>query len=509
MAITDKGMQAKATGENVWLTQPFKRGAGVFLGRITAGGERLFYFRYTDSKGTRPFLPIGAYHPKGEAGGMTLAEAYRVASEWSTLYQSGVRDLREHFAQAQADEKQAAADARAVAEAARQTAELEAARRLTVRQLFERWCATELQPTARADGRRAGRKDGGAYVRAQFERHVFPAIGNHIAKELRKADLLALIDTQKGKGQLRTASVLLGDLRQMLHFALDRELIDVDPLATVKKARIVGVPVERDRALSDDEVRALAPALAASRLRARSVAAVWLILATGARAGEAMGAVWSDALPSNPSATRARLAELRGLGTEESEGLKVGIVDLASRTWRLPDTKNQRPHTIHLSEFAVCQFESLATLRPKLAGLGDTLSPWVFPGSDPARPVCIKSFGKQLADRQRERDPGKPMSGRSKHTEALRLPGGKWTAHDLRRTAATIMARLGISGDVIDEALNHMLESRMRRVYIQHRREAEQARAFDALGARLSELQMSTKPASNVIALHAARGQLN
>lgn len=56
------------------------------------------------------------------------------------------------------------------------------------------------------------------------------------------------------------------------------------------------------------------------------------------------------------------------------------------------------------------------------------------------------------------------------------------------------MASLGISGDVIDACLNHMIESRMRRVYIRDRREPDQARAFDALGAHLSRLQKPIKP---------------
>ena len=112
--------------------------------------------------------------------------------------------------------------------------------------------------------------------------------------------------------------------------------------------------------------------------------------------------------------------------------------------------------------------------------------PWVFPATDRAEPVCIKSFGKQLADRQRE--PEARMSNRTKATLALALPGGKWTAHDLRRTAATLMARLGVSTDAIDECLNHKLQSKVARVYIRDRRQAEQARAFDALGRRLTEL---------------------
>ena len=80
------------------------------------------------------------------------------------------------------------------------------------------------------------------------------------------------------------------------------------------------------------------------------------------------------------------------------------------------------------------------------------------------------------------------MTGRSRNTTALLLPGGRWTAHDLRRTAATLMAEIGTNGDVIDECLNHIIESKVRRVYIRNRREEAQAVAFDALGAVLTAI---------------------
>jgi integrase len=89
---------------------------------------------------------------------------------------------------------------------------------------------------------------------------------------------------------------------------------------------------------------------------------------------------------------------------------------------------------------------------------------WVFPNTALTGPVGSKSLGEQLSDRQREL--ARRIQGRSKATSSLVLPGGRWTAHDLRRTAATMMAAMGISGDVIDEWLNHMIESRMRRTYI-------------------------------------------
>jgi integrase len=99
------------------------------------------------------------------------------------------------------------------------------------------------------------------------------------------------------------------------------------------------------------------------------------------------------------------------------------------------------------------------------------------------------------------------MKNRSSATAALALPGGKWTAHDLRRTAATLMAKIGVSNDVINECLNHKQADRMTRVYVQDRREAEQAIAFDKLGARLREL-CSGQRQSNVVVLP-ARHQTN
>ena len=482
--ITDKEMGRRPADRDIWLVEDGARGTGRFVGRITPSGARTFYYRYTDSSGQRDRLPIGPFDGKGDGRSTyTVQQARDRARELSALYRSGIKDLRKHFAQLEADARQNEQDQRELLETQRQAAAAEKARNLSLRQVFERWCSTELQPSVRADGKRTGRKDSGAYVRAQFERHVFPLLGDTAIRELRKAALLSVIDAQKAKGKLRTASVLLSDLRQMMAYALDRELIDADPLGNVKKARIVGVAVERERVLSKDEIRLLASALPQARMNMRSESAIWLLLATGARIGELMGAVWAESLNTAQRQSPTYLQELQSLAV--NDGVKVGTVDLAARQWHLPDTKNQRPHTIHLSDFTVNHFERLRQLKVSLDNLSSS-SPWVFPARNPLRPVCVKSFGKQIADRQRTS--AKRLTGRSKNTDALSLPGGRWTAHDLRRTAGTLMASLGVSGDVIDEALNHIIESRVRRTYVRDRRETEQIGAFNALGELLTEL---------------------
>lgn len=460
--ITDKAMQAKPSDTDRWLTQPFKRGAGVFLARITPAAERLFYFRYTDTKGRRPFLPIGHYHPKGNNGGLTLAAAYKKASDLSSLYQSGVRDLKEHDA---AEKAQRVADEAALKQKAiddQLASDSEKARQKTVQMLFLEWAATDLKNRKRADGTRVGRIDNGEYTRAQFKRRVFPSLGEKDVRFVEKADLLAILDKAKTDGKLRTANMLLADLKQMFQFALARDLIKRNPLDTVTKAKVGGKDVERARVLTADEIQTLAEKLPKANLTQRSSIGLWLILGTGCRIGELMNAEWR-------------------------------YVDFTASTWHLPVTKNQRPHTIHLSAFSMKLFEQLQTMRVAEAKAGEELSKWVFPNARANGPVCTKSFGKQLHDRQRPPEKEK-WEGRAKNTDALELPGGRWTAHDLRRTAATMMAQLEVSTDVIDECLNHKIASQVSRVYIRDRRLPEQAKAFDLLGNKLSTLLLT--PAS-------------
>lgn len=486
--ITDKEMGSRANGADQWFIDPAPRGAGRFMGRITATGERSFYFRYTTSTGQRDTLPIGAYDPKGREGYFTLAAARDMAANWSRQYKNGARDLRKHFAEVEADRLQAIEEVRhqadkekRTAEAAEQKAELDKQRRLTVRQVFERWAATELAPHIGGDGKRIGRKDGGQYVREQFERRVFVDFGNVAVIDIRKADVLTILDAVKSEGKLRTANMLLADLKQMFRFAAEREIIEHSPIELISKRKIGGKDIKRDRVLTNDELKALVRQLPSANLNRRTVLGLWLILATGCRIGELMGAVWADA-KSNQQALQTVVDQHNVL--QKSGAVQLGFVDLVARTWYLPTTKNQRDHLVHLSDFALTQFAELATLREADRMTGKPL-PWVFPDSHGTGPVCIKSFGKQLADRQRSTD--ERMMNRTKAVDSLVLTGGRWTAHDLRRTTSTMMSQIGVSNDVINECENHIKQG-MSGVYIQDRRQAEQALAFDALGKKLTGL---------------------
>ena len=503
--ISDRAMQAAPGVRDRWLFEAGARGAGRLVGRITPAGERRFYYRYTDSRGNRVRLLIGAYDPRGDgSAAFTVKQARVRAMEWQALHAAGIRDLREHFASEHDDAEQAKEDARRAAETVRREAderaqadELAQLRRLTLRQVFERWASTELAPHVGGDGMRIGRKDGGQYVREQFERRVFPGLGNVAVADVRKADVLAILDAVKAEGKLRTANVLLADLKQMFRFAAEREVIEHSPIELIHKKKIGGKDTKRDRVLSGEELAALVKQLPTANLGRRTVLGLWLILATGCRIGELMGAAWADAKPSQ----RALQAVVDAQNLAQKSGaVQLGFVDPVARTWYLPTTKNQRDHTIHLSDFALRQFVELAELREGDRVTGAPL-PWAFPNSRGTGPVCIKSFGKQLADRQRGAS-GR-LTNRTMAVASLAMDGGRWTAHDLRRTASTLMSQLGISNDVINECQNHIKQG-MSGVYIQDRREVEQMRAFEALGAKLAAIVSGMSPASNIVAIKAA-----
>ena len=74
---------------------------------------------------------------------------------------------------------------------------------------------------------------------------------------------------------------------------------------------------------------------------------------------------------------------------------------------------------------------------------------------------------------------------------------GEWTAHDLRRTAATMMQAMKVSPDVIDHCQNHVLPgSKVRKHYLLHDYAEEKRDASCLLGDRLDGIPSG----SNVVA---------
>lgn len=338
-------------------------------------------------------------------------------------------------------------EARRRAEAAR-AAIIAEGRQHTVRGLFEDWERVYLSHH---------RKDGGKSAREYFEHDVFPFIGGVRAKAVGRSDITAILDRILARGARRKANAVLALLKQMFaHHGVPRGIVDTDPTYGFTKRHAGGREASRERVLSVDELKALAWKLRAAGLSEPLQAAVRLILATGVRVGELSHAKWVN-------------------------------VDLAAATWKIPkeDSKNGREHLIHLSAFARAELRTLEAFRQ-----GD----WLLASRDGKAAIADKAIAKQLRDRQRE----KALKGRSTTAVgALRLPGGDWSPHDLRRTFATRLADLGTPPHVVERALNHTMQGVMA-VYNRHDYWAERKEALDRWGAELERIFASAPPANVV-----------
>lgn len=127
----------------------------------------------------------------------------------------------------------------------------------------------------------------------QFTRHVFPKLGNLPIASIRKPDVFVILDGVVASNRLRTANVILADLKQLFRFAPEREIIEASPIESIKKERVGGSDTARERTLDDAEISALPALLKSAKLSKRTELGLWLILATGVRIGELMGAAWS------------------------------------------------------------------------------------------------------------------------------------------------------------------------------------------------------------------------
>jgi integrase len=326
-----------------------------------------------------------------------------------------------------------------VAEQTAQRESIEAKKsRQTVKELFGSWEKREL----------ISRKDKGAEVRRSFEKDLFPKLGTVAAEDITRTMVVSVLDTVVERGAPIVARNLLGDIRQMFGYAILRGIVEQDPTNRLKRDDF-GKKVERERILTEAEIKSLPDKLVAARMAETSTSAIWIMLSTCSRVSEISKAAWND-------------------------------VDLEGGKWLIPpeNAKNTKAHTVYLSSFAVVQFQVLKAL----AGA----SPWVLPARWTDQHLCVKSLAKQIGDRQRGDKP--PLECRSLNTHALELPGGKWTPHDLRRTAATMMGMLGVRPDVIEKCLNHVEQNKIIRIYQRQKLEAEQAEAWRLLGERLELL---------------------
>ena len=408
--------------------------------RITPTGKKTWQVRYTvkvDDKWLTRRTSIGSFDK-----GMGTKAARAAAESLRGDVHKGIDPLADKRAEKEQQEEQ------------RRQREQEKLARVTMQDLFDDWLRLKLKNP------KNGHKDGGAWAGGIVQKHILQPFGALEVNRFGVAEFNRVVDPLIENGNNRMANVVLALAKQMMGFAVARNHIEANPLDRVNRADVGGTDTERDRLLCrhedqhthetvPDELAELFRKLPTSGLPEASQIALHLTLSTVCRIGELLKARWAD-------------------------------VDLAAAEWRIPpeNSKNGLPHLVNLSPYALAYMQRLHALNSD--------SEWLFPARRTTGHTYPKTVTKQVADRQREA--GAIIKGRTQKHDALMLPRGKWTPHDLRRSGATLMAEHGVMGAVIERCLNHVEENRVKRTYNRHTPREEMKQAWLMLGDELERL---------------------
>jgi integrase len=237
------------------------------------------------------------------------------------------------------------------------------------------------------------------------------------------------------------ANRVLAAVRKFFNWCVARDILAASPCAGVKPPT---AERSRDRVLTDDELRL-----------------VWA-------AAEKLGGTFGPLV---------KLLALTGQRRDEVARIKFEEINFDARLWTLPParTKNNQPHEVPLSKPALAVLQRL----PRTVE-----SPFVLTTNGGASPASGYSKNKRRLDALLPAD----------------MPS--WRLHDLRRTAASGMARLGINLPVIEKVLNHASGSfaGIVGVYQRHSFADEKRHALEAWG-NFVEALVEGKPASKVLRL--------
>src|SRR5262249_40348682 len=203
-------------------------------------------------------------------------------------------------------------------------------------------------------------------------------------------------------------------------------------------------------------------------------------------------ALWTglpDALPRSLGCQRIiKICFITAQRVAEVAGMVPAELDLKAREWRLPGvrTKNGDAHVVPLSELAIeISKEAMAD-----AGKGAPLFP---AGKGSLSPVAVARTILRANEISKERPLG-------------RFGIAPWSAHDLRRTALTGMARLGVPPIVLGHVANHRTTTRpgvTLAVYSQYAYDREKREALDLWAARLAAI-VGDDAAAKLISLRGA-----
>lgn len=415
--------------------------------KITPAGSKVYVFQYRCAAPGEAAKTTPRRYTIGKHGPLTPDQARKRAKELAALVTQGV-DPRKQELDAKADAERQRAEK---AEQERRQTDLEFGR------IADLWL-TDYEATPKPRG---GKRSAASVRLAKtvVDCHLRPNLAGKPMPDIGRDDLEPIIDGIPAANQAmrRTvhvyASVLWG-------WAIRRRYVTENPLLAMEKP---AAPVARDRALKDAEL--LAVWKAAANLPAPFDAFMRLLILTGQRRGEVAGMIW-------------------------------GELDRDSATWTIPKgrAKNDRAHIVPLAPAVLAELDRLA-----LKALGgkwpDTGPTW--PPSGHVLTTTGKTPISGLSKAKRALDAAIAKARKEEGSELLQ----PWRLHDLRRTMATGLQRLGVRFEVTEAALNHVSGSKggIAGVYQVHDWQDEKRAALAAWAKHV--VALGSKPTSNIIAI--------
>lgn len=282
-------------------------------------------------------------------------------------------------------------------------------------------------------------------IKRVLELYVAPKLGDRLADTLTRGEISALIDEIA-----RTAPTMARAVHAQLSAFYSWAMPRLDRLQS-NPCRDAGRPAKgkaRDRVLSDEELRAL-----------------WMI-------AEAESNPWGPAL---------KLLMLTGARRDEVFSADRTEFNFQTGEWIIPPmrAKNGAAHIVPLAKAAEAVIKSV----PETVG-----SKKLFPAQGNAK-NGPSGFSKAQARFRHALD------------EALdRESGPHWTLHDIRRTVATGLQRLGVRFEVTEAVLNHVSGAKggVAGVYQRHDWKTEKRVALQDWAAELARI-ISDKSQANTI----------
>ena len=255
-------------------------------------------------------------------------------------------------------------------------------------------------------------------VRSSLLRHR--AVQHLLAKPvpaITRRELVEVVDGIAAAGTPQAAVNILRRLKMLFNWALDRDLIQINPCERIRAPAKTG---ERDRVLTGDET-----------------AAIWKA---------------SHQLPT-PYGEMYRMFLLTGQRRSEVATMCWG--DVAGDVWTIPRerVKKDRPHTVPLTGTAL---EILASLSKLPRVLDDNGFVFTTTGG--------RSASSNFAKIKHNLDNLSGVTG--------------WTIHDIRRTVRSRLAELGVPREVARKVLNHE-DGKVDRIYNRHEYLVEKREALE------------------------------